>query len=123
MADDVATVLDIVLACRRIAQFLTETDEAHFLAAEEKHRAVLSQLSIIGEAVRRLSDEFRDTRPSIPWREIAGMRDRLIHAYDKINWSIVWRTAAGDIPVPLRNLETFLPRRDDGPENQEESVH
>jgi uncharacterized protein with HEPN domain len=123
MADDAATVLDIVLACRRIAQFLSGIDEPHFLAAEEKHWAVVSQLSIIGEAVRRLSDEFRDTRLSIPRREIAGMRDRLMHAYDKINWLIVWRTAAGDIPVLLRNLEMFLPRRDDGPANLEESVH
>jgi Ribonuclease HepT-like len=59
MRDDLAIVLDIVLAARRIARFVADCDEPTFLADEEKHWAVVSQLSIIGEAVRRLSDAFR----------------------------------------------------------------
>jgi uncharacterized protein with HEPN domain len=95
MEGDLATVLDIVLASRRIQRFVAGTDETSFHAAEEKRWAVVSQLSIIGEAVRRLSDEFRDARQHIPWRQIAGMRDRLIHGYDKINWSL------GGIQLPV----------------------
>jgi uncharacterized protein with HEPN domain len=78
-----ATVLDIVLACRRTARFVAGCDAATFLADEEKHWAVVSQLAIMGEAVRRLSTAFKDARPAIPWRPIAGMRDRLVHGYDK----------------------------------------
>jgi uncharacterized protein with HEPN domain len=109
MEGDLATVLDVVLAGRRIARFVADTDEQGFLADEEKHWAVVSQLSIIGEAVRRLSDDFRDARSSIPWRQIAGMRDRLVHGYDKINWSVVWVTATQDVPRLLAELEPLLP--------------
>lgn len=114
MADDLATVLDLVLAARRIARFLAGVDEAAFLAAEEKHWAVVSQLSVIGESVRRLSTAFRDSRPNIPWRQIAGMRDRLIHGYDKINWSLVWVTATQEVPKLLAELEPLVP----GPDNR-----
>ena len=99
MADDAATILDIVLACRRIGQFLADADEAAFHADEEKRWATVSQLMIIGEAVRRLSENFRDQYATIPWRQVAGMRDRLIHQYDKINWDLVWKTATADVPA------------------------
>jgi uncharacterized protein with HEPN domain len=107
-----ATVLDIVLAVRRIARFMAGCYQAAFEAAEEKRWAVVSQLSIIGEAVRRLSDGFRDSRPQIPWRQIAGMRDRLVHGYDKINWSLVWVTATSDVPRLLTELEPLVPPED-----------
>jgi uncharacterized protein with HEPN domain len=109
METDPGIVLDIVLASRRIARFVANADEAQFLADEEKHWAVVSQLSIIGEAVRRLSEGFRDSKPHIPWRQIAGMRDRLVHAYDKINWSIVWVTATAEVPRLLAELEPLIP--------------
>jgi len=109
MEGDLATVLDIVLAGRRIGRFVANIDAASFLAAEEKHWAVVSQLMIIGEAVRRLSVEFCQTRPSVPWKQIAGMRDRLVHGYDKINWSLVWVTATEDVPRLLVELEPLLP--------------
>jgi uncharacterized protein with HEPN domain len=109
MERDLATVLDIVLAARRIGLFVADVDEAGFSANEEKRWAVVSQLTIIGEAVRRLSDEFRDARPNIPWKQIAGMRDRLIHGYDKINWSLVWITASSDVPPLLSELAPLVP--------------
>ena len=109
MHDDLATVLDIVLAARRIARFLAGYDEIAFVANEEKRWAVASQLSIIGEAVRRLSADFCNERPEIPWRQIAGMRDRLIHGYDKINWSLVWATATSNVPQLLAELEPLVP--------------
>jgi uncharacterized protein with HEPN domain len=108
MQDDLTTALDIVLAARRIVRFVSGADEAAFQQAEEKHWAVVSQLSIIGEAVRRLSADFRDARPAIPWKQIAGMRDRLVHSYDKINWSVVWITATQDIPKLLAELEPLV---------------
>jgi uncharacterized protein with HEPN domain len=59
MPDDAATVVDIVLACRRVLRFVAGTDEAGFAGDEQKHWAVVSQLVLIGEAVRRLSEPFR----------------------------------------------------------------
>jgi uncharacterized protein with HEPN domain len=112
MEGDLATVLDIVLSARRIQRFIAGIDEAAFIINEEKRWAVVSQLSIIGEAVRRLSDGFRSARADIPWRQIAGMRDRLIHGYDKINWSLVWATATRDVPRLLTELEPLVPEQD-----------
>jgi uncharacterized protein with HEPN domain len=108
MESDLATVLDIVLAGRRIQSFLAGIDQSAFMTNEEKRWAVVSQLTIIGEAVRRLSDAFQGERPSIPWRQIAGTRDRLIHGYDKISWSLVWTTASEDIPLLLTKLEPLV---------------
>lgn len=67
---------------------------------------------LIGEAVRRLSSEFCDANPSIPWRQIAGMRNRLVHHYDNINLPLVWITASRDVPELLAELEPSLPTED-----------
>jgi len=120
MADDVATLLDILIACGRVERFLAGADEGTFLASEEKRWAVVSQLSIIGEAVRRLSTEFRDAHPAIPWRSIAGMRDRLIHGYDKIQWSVVWTTATKDVPSLVAVLKPLAPPPPESCEKPEE---
>lgn len=107
MPADAATVVDIVLASRRIARFLADVEETGFAANEEKRWAVVSQLLVIGEGVRRLSSRFRAQHAQVPWQQIAGMRNRLIHEYDKINWSLVWRTATQDVPPLLEVLEPY----------------
>jgi len=123
MPDDIATALDIVLACRRLRRFVEGVDEATFKADEEKHWAVVSQLLIIGEAVSRLSQKFRADHAGIPWPQIAAMRNRLIHEYDKINWRLVWKTTTEDIPLLLAELEGIVGApsngREDEPSNQD----
>ena len=63
----------------------------------EKRWAIVSQLAVLGEATNRLSNEFKNTHPEIPWREIAAMRNRLIHGYDRINWQLIWETTQKDL--------------------------
>ena len=60
--------------------------------------AVLRSLEVMGEAVKQLSTELRTQHPDVPWREIAGMRDKLIHDYIGVNLSRVWRTVKEDLP-------------------------
>lgn len=115
MPDDAATILDVVLACRRIMRFVADTDEAKFFADDEKHWAVVSQLMLIGEAVRRLSPEFCAQHSLVPWHQMAGMRNRLIHHYDKIDWPLVWSTAASDVPGLLAELEPLVQDSPDEP--------
>ena len=67
--------------------------------------AVLHQLMLFGEGVKRLSDEFRDEHPEIPWRLIAGMRDRLIHSYDEVDLDQVWKTVGEDLPALIASIE------------------
>jgi uncharacterized protein with HEPN domain len=106
---DEATLLDIAQAARRIATFVRGVDEASFAANAEKHWAVVAHLLVIGEAVTRLSNEFRSSHPEIEWAKIAGMRNRLIHGYDKIRWDVVWRTATESVPQLLAQIEPLLP--------------
>jgi uncharacterized protein with HEPN domain len=61
--------------------------------------AVVRALEIIGEATKRLPMDLRDHYPSIPWKEMAGMRDRIIHGYDDVNLPIVWETVRQRIPT------------------------
>jgi uncharacterized protein with HEPN domain len=113
MPDDAATILDIVLACQRVARFIAVADQKSFLEDDEKHWAVVSQLMLIGEAVRRLPPNFCDQHQSIPWPQIAAMRNRLIHHYDKIDWPLVWVTASRDVPALLKELESQVPEDGD----------
>jgi uncharacterized protein with HEPN domain len=105
---DESTLLDIVRAAERAVAF-AGTDEADFAGDEKTQAAVVYQLLIVGEAVKRLSTEFRDSNPDVPWREIAGMRDQLIHRYDQVDLHEVWRAVTRDIPDLLAQLRPLLP--------------
>lgn len=72
--------------------------EHGFLAERMRQDAIIRKLEVIGEAVKQLSEETRRQRPEIPWRQIAGMRDHLTHAYFGVDLGLVWR-------VVERNLE------------------
>ena len=64
---------------------------------------------ILGEAAKRISPEFREHHAEIDWHGIAGMRDKLIHGYDQIELTRVWRVANVDVPELLSRLEPLLP--------------
>lgn len=110
MPRDEATLLDIAAAARLVLEFNAGMDRAAFLADVKTQSSVLHQLMVIGEAVKRLSDDFRTRHSEIPWPLMAGMRDKLIHGYDIVDLDQVWRTADHDIPNLLRWLEPRLPK-------------
>ena len=77
---------------------------------DEKNRAaVLHELLVIGEAVKRLSSELKRSQPDVPWKLISGMRDKLIHAYDEVDLEEVCTTAHKDVPELLRVVSTLCP--------------
>jgi uncharacterized protein with HEPN domain len=102
--DDAATVLDVLLAARKAVAFLGDLALPAFLEDEKTQAAVLHQLLVVGEAVKRLSDEFRSARPDVPWKKIAGMRDVLIHAYDAVDIESVYATIKRDLPGLIDRL-------------------
>ncbi len=61
------------------------------------YHAVIYQILVIGEAVKNLSEELKDEYPSIPWRNIAGTRDRLIHGYFEIQLNEIWKVVTTDL--------------------------
>lgn len=109
MPRDSATLLDIARAARLVVEFTGGMDQDTFLKDAKTQSAVLHQLMILGEAVKRLSGEFRAGHPAVPWALIAGMRDRLIHEYNEVDLNEVWRTAQRDVPDLLRHVDTLLP--------------
>ena len=66
------------------------------------------QIAIIGEAVKRVSPATRGQHPEVPWKDIAGMRDRLIHGYDSVDVDELWKTATDDVPALLAQIRTIL---------------
>jgi uncharacterized protein with HEPN domain len=75
-----------------------KTTKEQFLSDETLQRAFVRSLEIIGEAVRKIPPEIRSSHPSIDWRAISGMRDRLIHGYFGVDYDIVWDAVSVKVP-------------------------
>ena len=84
-------------------------DAEQFKASELHQSAIVRELQVIGEAARQVSDQFKESHPTIDWLKIAGMRNRLVHEYFRISLDIVWRTVEEDIPVLIKQLEVLVP--------------
>jgi len=107
--DDNALLLDIAHAAGLVAKFMAGKDKVAFLADELTQSAVLHQILVLGEAAKRLSSEFRARYPEVPWSDIGGMRDKLIHEYEAVDHNQVWSTAMKDIPELLAWVTPLLP--------------
>jgi uncharacterized protein with HEPN domain len=114
MDRDLGTILDIVLACRDIEEFVEGLDEAQFKENRLVRSAAIHQIMIIGEATKRLSNGFRKKYRSVPWKTMAGMRDRLIHGYDKVDLDLVWYVVTTEVPVLRHELEPLVPDENEG---------
>src|SRR3712207_4842097 len=114
MSRDSATVVDLVNAAEYIVEFVAGMDRDTFLDDPKTQSAVLYQFAVLGEAVKRLSPEFRTRHASIPWKQIAGMRDNLIHGYDSVEPDDVWDAATKDVPARLAYLERLRRTPNDG---------
>ena len=113
MPRDNESLIDIETAVRRILRYTQNISRAELEMNDEKVSAILYQIAVIGEATKRLSQEFRQQHPEIPWRDIAGMRDVLIHKYDQVDFDVIWDVVQSKLPELLTLLEPLLP----SPEN------
>ena len=109
---DRAILLDMASAAHSILEFKQDMDYRTFIRDTKTQSAVVHQLLVLGEAVKRLSPSFRSAHPQIQWSRIARMRDLMIHQYERVEIEEVWRTAKNDIPVLLSFLEPLLPKRE-----------
>ncbi len=96
--DDSAYLRHIMDSIARIETYLLGIDEAKFLRVSLIQDGVIRQLEVVGEAVKLLSEEMRAKHPHVPWQDIAGMRDKLIHGYFGVDLEKVWLTARDDLP-------------------------
>ena len=96
--DDSVYLQHILDAISRIEEYLRGVDEEMFQQQHLIQDGIIRQLEIIGDATKRLSRKVRDTSPEIPWQDIAGMRDKLVHDYFGVDIEAVWLTAREDVP-------------------------
>lgn len=96
---------DILNSILKIEQFIDELTFEDFKSDDKTVFAVIRALEIIGEAAKKIPQPLKDKYPQIPWREISGMRDKLIHGYFGVDLKVVWDTIKIDIPdlKPLIN--------------------
>ena len=91
-----------------IARFLADVDSSEALKQDPKTAyAVTHAIEIMGEATKNLPQAFRRRHTEVPWRKMAGMRDKLIHEYFGVDLSVLWVTATEDIPqlaAPIRDI-------------------
>ena len=111
MPRDEAHILDMLMACRRIVEAIKGRTYEEFLDDWKLQSIVQHQLMVLGEAVKRLSEEFRTKHPVIPWSAIAGHRDILIHQYDGVDFHEVWVIVTREIPPLVGFLESVAPKQ------------
>jgi uncharacterized protein with HEPN domain len=106
---DAALLLDIKLAAEDASSFVSDLDEATFLASKLHQSAVIRKLEVMGEAAGKVSKPFCAAHPEIPWSEMTGLRHRLIHGYDDVRLDIVWRVAKQVLPGLIDVLRPLIP--------------
>lgn len=99
---------DILDAIDKTARFTREMDFEQFVVEDRTNFAVIRALEIIGEAVKKVPSSIRERYPDIPWREMAGIRDKLIHDYFGVDLRVVWRTVQEDLPPLLAQMERVV---------------
>jgi len=95
-------------AIAKIHQYLRDVDRSRFLAESLIQDGVIRQLEILGEAVRRLSPRLREDHNQVPWKDVAGMRDKLIHGYFGVDLEQAWLTAVEDVPSLEKEVSAIL---------------
>lgn len=109
MKDERTYVLHAIEAIDAILRYTADGQEA-FFSDSKTQDAVIRNIEIIGQAVKGISDTTRTLEPDVPWRQIAGMRDKLIHEYFGVDLALVWDVVERDLPSVRPRLEELAKR-------------
>lgn len=105
---DLDFLADILEAIRRADEYIGDMDYKAFVKDTKTQDAVIRTIEIIGEATKYLSNDLRESYPNVPWKSMAGMRDKLIHHYFGVNIDIVWQIANSELPGLGLQVEQIL---------------
>jgi uncharacterized protein with HEPN domain len=103
--DDLAYIDHILKCIKKIRKFVKGVDKKEFARNELLQDAVIRNFEVIGEASKRISADFKKVYYEVPWKEISGMRDKLIHDYLGVDIDVIWKTIEQDLTVLNRALK------------------
>ncbi len=109
MQHDPTYLLDILDSARLAVEYARGVSKADFVQNTQLQDSIIRRIEIMGEASKRVSVSTRESLPEIPWAEMAGMRNLMIHDYDDIDLEIVWDTVQHDLPRLIVAIEPFVP--------------
>ena len=95
---------------RRAITALQRKNRADYDADDILRMGLTHLVQVIGEAARKVSAEFQQTHPEIPWRQIIGMRHRIVHDYMRVDEDVLWEVVSNDLPALLPHLERIAPK-------------
>jgi uncharacterized protein with HEPN domain len=99
---------DIIGAIEKVEAFSCGMTIDEFLADDKTLYATVRAIEIIGEASKHVPESVRERYPDLPWKQMSGMRDKLIHAYFGVDATVIWKTAREDIPLIKNALQRVL---------------
>jgi uncharacterized protein with HEPN domain len=106
-------LLDMLLSARQARIYAEGMDRAQFLEDTLTQDAIIRRLEVIGEAAARVSEKTREAHRHIPWSAMAGMRNRLVHEYFRVDLDIVWQVVRYELPDLIPALEPLIPPEDE----------
>jgi uncharacterized protein with HEPN domain len=106
---DDAWLLDMLQSSQKALDYARGLSENQFMTDSLRQDAILRQLTILGEASKKISNKLRAAHPEIPWRKVAGFRDVVVHDYFGVDLKEVWRIIRDDLPALVKLLEPLVP--------------
>jgi uncharacterized protein with HEPN domain len=109
MWHDDPLLVDMLVAARHARDHVSALSPDQFMASKLHQDAVIRELEVLGEAARRVSEQARAGSPEIPWSQIVGLRNRLIHEYFRVRLGLVWEVVTTELPPLIERLEEIVP--------------
>ncbi len=106
--DDLVCLKDMLSHSLEAVEILGDMGREDLARSRVMQLALTRLVEIVGEAANRVPDSMRQTCPAVPWLQIIGMRNRLVHGYDVIDYDLLWNTITCDLPPLIAQLESIL---------------
>ncbi len=106
--NDLTYLGDILDAIQRIESYTTSVGKNEFIENLMMQDAVMLQIEVIGEATNNITDEFQEQYDEIPWSQMRGLRNRIVHDYRGINLNVIWDTVQNNLPALKRQVQEIL---------------
>jgi len=101
-------IKDILISMQDVEEFTSGMTFEDFLQDKKTIKAVIRSLEVLGEAAKKIPDDIKARYPRIPWKRMAGMRDKLIHEYFGVDLEIVWNAAKKELPPVKSSIEELV---------------